>query len=73
MTQSKRDSLLEANVNTWLGLAGSWVITYVAFKHIDNVLWATNVTVAGCTGWSLARGYYVRRFFERRQNKRMLY
>lgn len=68
--QTPRESLIEANVNTWLGLAGSWMITYASFAWIDNLFWATNVGVAGCTVWSLARGYYIRRYFEHRQKRR---
>lgn len=72
MTQSKRDSFIEANVSTWLGFAGSFLITLACnawLIPVAGVFWTTTVTVALCTVWSLVRGYSVRRYFEMRQAK----
>lgn len=63
--QSRRLSLIEANVNTWTGLAGSWSITYYCMPLLDHygAFWYSNIVVGLCTVWSLLRGYYIRRFF----------
>lgn len=65
--QSRRESLLEANVNTWLGMIGSFLITLGCNAWSPNIWWATILSVIGCTIWSLLRGYYVRRYFNKRQ------
>lgn len=66
--QTKRDSLIETNVNTWLGLLGSLVITGLCNWLLITAIgiwWTSAVTVGLCTVWSLVRGYYVRRYFNR--------
>jgi hypothetical protein len=71
LMQTKRESMIEAHVNTWLGLVGSALITgglnYLG-AYLGWALWFTTLlSVAGCTVWSLLRGYHVRRFFNARQ------
>lgn len=70
--QSKRESMVEANANTWLGLLGSLLITGLCNWFLIGpigIWWTSAITVALCTVWSIARGYYVRRYFERRRFK----
>jgi len=63
MTQSRRQSLLETVTNTFVGTLGSLLITYVTVSNVADPLVASVITVAGCTVWSLVRGYFIRRRF----------
>lgn len=63
--QSRRQSAVEVVTNTAAGMAGSWVIAYVTMSVVQDRSTAAAVTVAGCTVWSLVRGYFIRRRFER--------
>jgi steroid 5-alpha reductase family enzyme len=64
--QSKRASLVETLTGTSIGLVGSWLITYSVSICCDAPVSAkTTVIVALCTIWSLVRGYYVRRYFNK--------
>jgi O-antigen/teichoic acid export membrane protein len=74
LAQSKRDSFIETNVNTWLGLIGSFLITAACNLWIIpqyGIWWATTASVILCTVWSLLRGYYVRRFFNKRHKRKL--
>lgn len=64
--QSKRDSWREVLTNTFVGMVGSYTITYVTFRTVANVEIASAITVAACTIWSVARGYFIRRRFNRK-------
>ena len=61
--QSKKQSLIEVTTSTVIGLLGSWVIAYAVMTEIEDRAMASTVTVAGCTLWSLVRGYWIRRSF----------
>lgn len=63
--QSKRNSVIEVLFNTFTGMVGSWLITYVVFMYVDDRALAATITVISCTVWSLLRGYFVRRYFNR--------
>lgn len=63
--QTKRDSVREVLTNTFIGMVGSYVITYVTFRTVNNVEGASAITVALCTIWSIARGYVIRRRFDK--------
>lgn len=65
--QTRRQALLEVTTNTLVGLAGSWAITYLVMATVDDRAVAAVVTVAGCTVWSLVRGYCIRRRFGRKE------
>ena len=66
MSQSKRHSAVETATNTAVGFVGSYFITFACF-HVPGADLATRTLYAtlGCTVWSLLRGYYLRRFFNR--------
>lgn len=63
--QTRRQSAVEVVTNTFVGMAGSWLITYVTLSLVEGKATGTTVTVIGCTIWSLARGYWIRRRFAR--------
>lgn len=63
--QSRRDSSIEVVTNTFVGMAGSYAITYVTFRLVQSIELASAVTVGMCTVWSLVRGYFIRRRFAR--------
>lgn len=66
MSQTKLQSLKETFSNTGIGMVGSWLIVVTCIKYIpDPYICATTSTVL-CTVWSLARGYAVRRWFNKR-------
>ena len=65
MAQSRRHSMIEVCSNTFIGMIGSWIITYLVISTIHNPMVAAPVTVLLCTIWSLVRGYFVRRHFAR--------
>ena len=69
MSQSKAQSLKETLSNTFIGMAGSFAITMATLQVFTNSVIIAAVTTAGCTVWSIARGYYVRRFFNRLSEK----
>ena len=66
--QSRKHSAYEVLTNTFTGMVGSWIITWLSFATIENREVATTVTVLGCTVWSLLRGYAIRRHFARRHS-----
>lgn len=66
MSQSRKDSMLEAIANIAMGAVIAWLITYSANAYIDNHVVAATVSVVGCTVWSFIRQYFVRRYFNAR-------
>lgn len=66
MSQSKKDSMLEAMVNIAVGAVIAWLITYSANAYVNDHAMAATVSVAGCTAWSFIRQYFVRRYFNAR-------
>ena len=63
--QTRAQSVLEVVTNTFVGMLGSWLITWVCMATIKNRTACVSATVLGCTIWSLARGYVIRRRFAR--------
>lgn len=61
--QTRRQSAVEVVTNTFVGMTGSWLITYGTLSLISDRVTSTTVTVIGCTIWSLVRGYWIRRRF----------
>lgn len=64
--QSPRHSLYEVLTSTFVGMIGSWLITWLAFKYVATPTMAATVSVSFCTAWSLIRGYAIRRHFAKR-------
>jgi len=65
MSQTRLQSLIEANVSTAIGFAISWAATpfvLAAFGYIVGAGKAFGITVV-YTVISILRGYFVRRFF----------
>lgn len=69
MSQSKKQSLKETISNTGIGMVGSWIITMVTFHFIKDLTVASTVATIGCTIWSIGRGYCVRRYFNKLNEK----
>lgn len=65
MSQSKRQSVIETCSNTSVGFVGSYLITFGCFHLSSNLPTATLYATLGCTVWSLLRGYYLRRLFNK--------
>ena len=66
MSQTRAKSLEEICVATFTGLVGSFLISLATMHLIDDRTIAAAVTTALCTVWSLARGYAIRRIYNRR-------
>jgi len=72
MSQTKLQSFLEANVSTAIGFGISWTVTpFVmgAFGYSVGTVTAFSITVV-YTVISIARGYLVRRLFNRMEERR---
>lgn len=70
MSQSKRQSLKETLTNTFTGMAGSFAITMLCLKiFVDPFAIAASTTVL-CTVWSIARGYTIRRLYNKSGEKK---
>lgn len=65
MSQTKVQSIKETLCNTGVGLIGSWLITVTCIKHIAEPYTAATAAAILCTIWSIVRGYYIRRCFNR--------
>lgn len=70
--QTKAQSLREVLTNTFIGLVGSWLISYVCMTTISGTGLAVTVATVLCTVWSVGRGYAVRRWFNRNFDKHSL-
>lgn len=64
--QSKKDSLKEVLTNTFIGMAGSWLITFIVLNTVDGKINAATATTILCTIWSISRGWVIRRHFNRK-------
>jgi hypothetical protein len=64
--QSRTHSVLEVLTGTTVGFIGSWFINFSVFS-LSPLGLASNITLStvGCTVWSLARGYALRRLWNR--------
>jgi hypothetical protein len=69
VAQSKKQSFKETCSNTGIGMVGSWLITMVTFHYIKDLTTASTVATIGCTVWSILRGYTVRRYFNKLNEK----
>lgn len=68
MSQSKAQSLKETLTNTFIGMLGSWCITMLVLQFCSGQVLIATITTIGCTVWSIARGYTIRRYFNNKQN-----
>jgi len=66
VSQTRRQSLAETCTNTGVGMVGSFIITLSCMNFIPGTVTCATVTVLGCTVWSLARGYAIRRWYNGR-------
>lgn len=67
MAQSKRQTIKEVLSGTFLGMAGSWLITMGCLSVFTSAMAIATSTTLGCTVWSLARGYAIRRYFNSKE------
>ena len=58
--------LYEVFTGTFVGMIGSWLITWLTFKYVATPSVAATVSVFFCTLWSLIRGYAIRRHFAKK-------
>lgn len=61
--QSRSRSLAETLTSTSIGFVGSLCITWATLAAISSPGTASLVATLGCTVWSFARGYSIRRIF----------
>lgn len=66
-SQSRKQSCIEVATGTGIGMVGSWLISFASYACIESLPLATTAATAGCTVWSLVRGYCVRRYFNARR------
>ena len=71
MTQSRLQSFLEANLNTFVGFVGSMLM----WEFVIKPLWGFTTSFADSltitcifTVWSIVRGYCIRRYFNRKHH-----
>jgi hypothetical protein len=69
MAQTKKQSLKETMTNTGVGMVGSWLITMGCLTLWANPVVSATVATFGCTVWSIARGYTIRRMFNKLNDK----
>ena len=69
MSQTKAQSLKETLSNTFIGTLGSFLITWVTLYFVKEIVLASAITTIACTVWSIGRGYAVRRYFNKQQEK----
>ena len=66
MKQTKLESLLEVNINIFIGWVVSMVITYYIISPVWGLSWSLLDSFAVTMVYTVAaiiRGYFVRRFF----------
>lgn len=71
MTQSRLQSFLEANLNTFVGFVGSMLVWEFVIKPLwgFTTSFADNLTITCIfTVWSIVRGYCIRRYFNRKHH-----
>lgn len=61
--QTKKQSLKETLTNTFIGMAGSWMITMFCLQFFTAAVAIATSTTILCTVWSIGRGYLIRRHF----------
>ncbi len=67
MSQSKAQSLKETLTNTFVGMAGSWLLMMLCMNIFTTpIAIATSSTIL-CTFWSIGRGYTIRRIFNNQE------
>lgn len=69
MTQSKAQSIKETLTNTGVGMVGSWLITMATMMLFTSPIIVSTVATIGCTVWSIGRGYTIRRYFNKINEK----
>lgn len=67
MAQSKMQSFKETMTNTGVGMVGSWLITMGCLMVFSGPFAIATSTTLLCTAWSVARGYTIRRYFNKQQ------
>lgn len=67
--QSKAQSLKETLTNTFVGMAGSFGITMLCLQFFSEQVVIAATTTILCTVWSIARGYTIRRYYNKQQEK----
>lgn len=67
MSQTKKQTLVEVFTGTGVGILGSLLITWAVLFTVPDRMLAGVINVAACAIWSLVRGYYVRRYFNKVQ------
>lgn len=65
--QSKRQSIKEVFVNTFTGMVGSFTITMLCLQVFTSPVVIAASTTILCTIWSIARGYTIRRYFNKQK------
>lgn len=70
MAQTKAQSLRETLTNTGVGMIGSWLITMGTLALFTNPVVVSTVATVGCTVWSISRGYYIRRYFNKQETSK---
>lgn len=68
MTQSRLSSFIEVCIGTFIGFVGSYALGRLLYWYFDKQVSGIEnfwFTVA-FTVWSLVRGYYLRRYFNKR-------
>lgn len=63
--QTRRQSIIEVATNTTVGMLGSFLIALAVMSMVEDRPLAAGITTLACTVWSLARGYVIRRHFNR--------
>lgn len=67
--QTKKQSIKETMTNTGVGMVGSWLITMGCLTAFSNPAVAATIATVGCTVWSIARGYTIRRYYNKQHSK----
>lgn len=63
--QSRMQTTLEVCSNTFIGMAGSWALTWLCLTLYEDRTQAATASVLYCTVWSLVRGWVIRRTFNK--------
>lgn len=65
--QTKKQSLKETLTNTFTGMLGSFAITMGCLSVFTSSFAIAASTTVLCTVWSIGRGYFIRRWFNKQQ------
>ena len=69
--QTKKQSFIEANINTFIGFAVSWLLAYFLLPYYgvnQTILDSTQITLI-YTFVSILRNYLVRRYFNEKTKR----